>query len=94
MELEIASVFGKTPFVKTGVINRGVYDFLEKTIRGHRTTLVFTNLRAATERVTFALRKRFEAALDRGEKDAAEMICPARDRGASFVAGSGGAAGY
>ena len=69
MELEIAwPGGGKTPFVKTGVINRGVYDFLEKTIRGHRTTLVFTNLRAATERVTFALRKRFEAALDAGKR--------------------------
>ena len=79
LELEIASVFGKTPFVTTAAINRGVYDFLEKTIRGHRTTLVFTNLRAATERVTFALRKRFEAALDAGAGTvltAEEIICP------------------
>ena len=59
LELEIASVFGKTPFSTTAAINRHVYDVLEKTIRAHRTTLVFTNLRAATERVTFALRKRF-----------------------------------
>ena len=76
IELEIASVFGKTPFVPTAAINRGVYDFLEKTIRTHRTTLVFTNLRAATERVTFALRKRFAAALERGEESTEEMICP------------------
>jgi ATP-dependent Lhr-like helicase len=61
LDLEIASVFGKTPFSTTAAINRHVYAVLEKTIRAHRTTLVFTNMRAATERVTFALRKRFAA---------------------------------
>ncbi len=74
LELEIASVFGSTPFSTTAAINRRVYDFLEKTIRGNRTTLVFTNLRAATERVTFALRKRFAAAAERGDEE--EMIAP------------------
>ncbi len=76
LELEINSVFGKTPFVTTAAINRGVYDFLEQTIRAHRTTLVFTNVRSATERVTFALRKRFAAALDRGEENTAAIIAP------------------
>ncbi len=66
LELEIASVFGKTPFSTTAAINKHVYDVLEKTIRRHRTTLVFTNLRAATERVTFALRKRFAAGVENG----------------------------
>jgi ATP-dependent Lhr-like helicase len=64
LELDIVSVFGaagKTPFATTAAINKHVYDVLEKAIRGHRTTLVFTNLRSATERVTFALRKRFAA---------------------------------
>lgn len=76
LDLSIASVFGKTPFVPTAAINRNVYDFLEKTIRAHRTTLVFTNLRAATERVTFALRKRFAAAVKAGENHAAAIIAP------------------
>jgi ATP-dependent helicase Lhr and Lhr-like helicase len=73
LDLEIASVFGKTPFSTTAAINRHVYDVLEKTIRAHRTTLVFTNLRAATERVTFALRKRF-AAVQTG--DPKEVVYP------------------
>ena len=61
LELDIASVFGNTPFNTTAKINKHVYDTLETTIRAHRTTLIFTNLRAATERVTFQLRKRFAA---------------------------------
>ncbi len=63
LELEIASVFGGAggPFSTTAKINKHVYDTLEKIIREHRTTLIFTNLRAATERVTFHLRKRFAA---------------------------------
>lgn len=59
MELDIAAPFGKTPFCTTATINKRVYDELESIIRQNRTTLVFTNLRSATERVTFALRQRF-----------------------------------
>ena len=91
LELEIASVFGKTAFATTAAINRHVYDLLENTIRRHKTTLVFTNLRAATERVTFALRKRFKAALETATHE--EMIAPEQIEGASLVAGSGRAAG-
>jgi ATP-dependent Lhr-like helicase len=76
LELEIASIFGKTPFATTAAINRGVYDLLEQTIRVHRTTLVFTNVRSATERVTYALRKRFAAALERGAETTDAMIHP------------------
>ena len=79
LELDVASVFGKeakSPFITTAAINRGVYDYLERTIRENRTTLVFTNLRSATERVTFALRKRFAAALEKGEASPKEMIHP------------------
>lgn len=77
IELDVMSVFGRdTPFVPAAAVNRGVYDFLETTIRSHRTTLVFTNLRSATERVTFALRKRFAAALDKGESHTDDMIHP------------------
>jgi ATP-dependent Lhr-like helicase len=59
MELEIAGVFGKTPFSRGTAISKNVYDTLERIIRAHRTTLVFTNTRAATERVVFQMRKRF-----------------------------------
>ncbi len=69
LELDIASVFNKQPFSTTANINRNVYDFLEKTIRQHRTTLIFANTRAATERVTFNLRKRLKAALNTGQHD-------------------------
>ena len=76
LELDIASIFGKSPFATTTAINRGVYDLLESIIRAHRTTLVFTNVRSATERVTYALRKRFAAALARGEETTQAMIHP------------------
>jgi ATP-dependent helicase Lhr and Lhr-like helicase len=76
LELDVASIFGKSPFATTAAINRGVYDLLEAAIRAHRTTLVFTNVRSATERVTYALRKRFAAALERGEESTAAMIHP------------------
>jgi ATP-dependent Lhr-like helicase len=79
LDLTIEAPFGnKTPFVPTAQINKHVYDLLEKTIRGHRTTLVFTNLRAATERVTFSLRKRFAAAIDKGEEHTDEIIHPSQ----------------
>jgi len=69
LELEIASVFGKTPFSTTATITRHIYDTLERIIRAHRTTLVFTNLRSATERLTYLLRKRFQQAIDAGTMD-------------------------
>jgi ATP-dependent Lhr-like helicase len=78
LDLSIASVFGKSgmPFIPTAAINRNVYDVLEKTIRAHRTTLIFTNLRAATERVTYQLRKRFAAAVKAGEAHVDDLIAP------------------
>ena len=45
IELDVVSVFGREgPFIPAAAVNRGVYDFLETTIRAHRTTLVFTKL--------------------------------------------------
>ncbi len=41
-------------------INEAIYKLLEKVIKRHRTTLVFTNTRSATERVVYKLRKIFE----------------------------------
>lgn len=61
LELDTASVFTDTPFVTSATINRRVYETLEEVIKRNRTTLVFTNVRSATERVTFQLRKRFES---------------------------------
>jgi ATP-dependent helicase Lhr and Lhr-like helicase len=59
LDLQIQLPFNKTPFAKSATITRNVYDMLEAIVREHRTTLVFTNLRAATERVAYNLRKRF-----------------------------------
>jgi ATP-dependent Lhr-like helicase len=42
-----------------------VYDLLETIIRSNRTTLIFTNTRAATERVTYALRKRLAPPIEK-----------------------------
>jgi ATP-dependent Lhr-like helicase len=82
LDLSIASPYGAStsPFLTTTAINRHVYEFLEQTIRTHRTTLIFTNVRSATERVTFALRKRFAAALDAGRSataDPRDIVHPA-----------------
>ncbi|HVS71588.1 MAG TPA: DEAD/DEAH box helicase [Phycisphaerae bacterium] len=80
LDLSIASPFAKsnTPFLTTAQINRHVYDLLESTIRRHRTTLIFTNLRAATERVTFQLRKRFAAnPIAPDGSNPADIIAPA-----------------
>lgn len=41
-------------------INNAIYSTLVKLIRKHRTTLVFTNTRSATERVVYKLRKIME----------------------------------
>ncbi len=41
-------------------INEAIYSSLVKLIKKHRTTLVFTNTRSATERVVYKLRKIFE----------------------------------
>lgn len=40
-------------------VNNAIYDLLIKLIREHRTTLVFTNTRSATERVVYKLRTLF-----------------------------------
>ncbi len=74
LDLEIASVFGQTPFQKSAVIHRHIFDTLEKIIRSHRTTLVFTNLRSATERVTFQLRKRFKDLSLKGDLDLSPVL--------------------
>jgi ATP-dependent Lhr-like helicase len=67
LEMEIRSPFTKTPFATTNTINRNTYDILEKIVREHRTTLIFCNVRSATERVTYTLRKRFKEEADKIE---------------------------
>ncbi len=53
-------------------INDAIYRLLVKIIKRHRTTLVFTNTRSATERVVYKLRKYFkeEGILDADEIEA------------------------
>ena len=41
-------------------VNEAIYDLLVSLIKRHRTTLVFTNTRSATERVVYKLKKRIE----------------------------------
>jgi ATP-dependent Lhr-like helicase len=41
-------------------LNNAIYDVLTDVVKRHRTTLVFTNTRSATERVVFKLKKIFE----------------------------------
>ena len=41
-------------------INEAIYDLLVDLIKKHRTTLVFTNTRSATERVVYKVKKRIE----------------------------------
>ncbi len=42
-------------------VEKGIYDYLVKEISQRRTTLIFTNTRSATERVSYKLRKIFES---------------------------------
>jgi len=42
-------------------VSKGIYDFLVKEIKTHKTTLIFTNTRSAAERVSYKLRKIFES---------------------------------
>ncbi len=48
-------------FLKTDSIklNKGLYELIDKLVEGHKTTLIFTNTRAATERVVHNLKDKF-----------------------------------
>ena len=42
-------------------VEKGIYDYLVREIKKHKTTLIFTNTRSATERVSYKLRRIFES---------------------------------
>ena len=42
-------------------VEKGIYDYLVREIKRHKTTLIFTNTRSATERVSYKLRRIFES---------------------------------
>jgi ATP-dependent Lhr-like helicase len=60
--MEIKVVCPKVDIIRASAeeLNNAIYDVLKKTIKRHRTTLVFTNTRSATERVVYKLKKVFE----------------------------------
>jgi ATP-dependent Lhr-like helicase len=60
--MEIEVVCPKVDIVRASAeeLNNAIYDVLTDVVKRHRTTLVFTNTRSATERVVFKLKKIFE----------------------------------
>jgi ATP-dependent helicase Lhr and Lhr-like helicase len=59
LELRVRSALGEKPFPPVQSVQRRVAEEVERVIRAHRTTLVFTNTRAATERLVHRLKGRF-----------------------------------
>ncbi|MEL9909388.1 MAG: ATP-dependent helicase [Desulfurococcus sp.] len=60
MDIRVISPIKDLARASAEEINESIYGELKKIISRHRTTLVFTNTRSATERVVFKLRKIFE----------------------------------
>jgi len=60
--MQVRVVCPKVDIVRasTEELNNAIYDVLANAIRSHRTTLIFTNTRSATERVVYKLKKLFE----------------------------------
>lgn len=60
--MEVRVVCPKVDIVRASAeeLNNAMYDVLTDVVRSHRTTLIFTNTRSATERVVFKLKKIFE----------------------------------
>lgn len=60
--MEVEVICPKVDIVRASAeeLNNAIYDVLTDVVKRHRTTLVFTNTRSATERVVFKLKKIFE----------------------------------
>jgi len=60
--MEVKVIAPKVDIIRApaDVLNNAIYKTLEKIVKKHRTTLVFTNTRSATERVVYKLKKIFE----------------------------------
>ncbi|MCY0868632.1 MAG: ATP-dependent helicase [Desulfurococcus sp.] len=60
MDIRVVVPVGDVVKASAEEINEAIYRELKEAIKKHRSTLVFTNTRSATERVVFRLRKIFE----------------------------------
>ncbi|MEM0505621.1 MAG: ATP-dependent helicase [Sulfolobales archaeon] len=60
--MKIGVVCPKADIVRASAeeLNTAIYDVLTEVVKNHRSTLIFTNTRSATERVVFKLKKLFE----------------------------------
>jgi len=59
LDLKVLSPVENIMKVTEAELDKSTYDLLNDLIQKHKTTLVFTNTRAATERVVFNLKKRY-----------------------------------
>ncbi|RLF50804.1 MAG: helicase, partial [Thermoplasmata archaeon] len=60
MDLEVISPVDDLIYTPSNELSNELYRLLYKLIKEHRTTLIFTNTRSATERVVFHLKSRFK----------------------------------
>ncbi|RME79978.1 MAG: ATP-dependent helicase [Methanobacteriota archaeon] len=58
-DIRVVSPIEDIIYTPPDIANTKLYELLDKLIQEHRTTLIFTNTRSATERVVFQLRQRF-----------------------------------
>ena len=58
-KLDIAVLTPTNDLIEDVNIFNGMYDLLGKLIREHKTTLIFTNTRSATERIVNNLKEKF-----------------------------------
>jgi len=59
LDLKVISPVENIMDISYGQMEKATYDLLHKLVQEHKTTLIFTNTRAATERVVHELNKRF-----------------------------------
>jgi len=60
MDLKVISPVDDLIYTPANVLSEKLYKLLYELIKKHRTTLIFTNTRSATERVVFHLKSRFK----------------------------------
>ncbi len=60
IDLKVISPVNDLIYTPANELSNALYNLLYKLIREHRTTLIFTNTRSATERVVFHLKSRFK----------------------------------
>lgn len=58
-EIKVESVVEDLIYTDAGTLSNALYKRLAELIRGHRTTLIFTNTRSGAERVAYNLKKRY-----------------------------------